>query len=864
MGRFRWVWPGIGVVALAFLGMVGEIAAQLPGSGLPQPQILTVFPSGGRIGSEVTVLLSGAYLEDAESLWFSDSRMRAERLPESAGPPLSAANPQYQQLQRNRRGQNAPTSRVRFRVTIPADVPLGLHDLRVVSPLGVSNPRAFLVGDQPERTEFEPNDDVDQAQRIELNSVVHGEVPSPLDVDFFVLKGTKGQRVVVSGLTTSIDHRLDLAVGLYEESGRLLAANQTPRDGEVLIDATLPADGDYYLRLHQFTYTRGGFDQAYRLSVSTAPWIDAVSPPVVEPGRPTMITIWGRNLPDGRTDPRSTLDGVVLERAEISVTPPSEPQSATALRFSGATWPAMSSLDGFDFRVRNRKGWSNPVLLSFAQGPVVLDAGTNDNPEQAQAVSPPCEIAGRVESRGDRDWYTFDAKKGEVLSIEAWGDRLGAPLDLYLLLRSPDGKQTLFEVDETPPIPNSGQFYVQTNDPPRQRFVVPSDGRYTLLISAREASARTDPRFVYRLRIGPEQPDFRLVAMPQSPFAPDANVLRPGSRVDFAVFAWRLDGFADEIELSVDGLPPGIACAPAIIGPGVWQGSLVLSASDDAAAWTGPISIRGTARIDGREVTRQARSASIVWPSLPQPNFPSLARLDHGPVLAVRPGDLPFTLEASTNEIQAVQGTRVEVGLKLQKRWKDFQASVQVASLGLPPNLTFQRVTIAGTTTEAKTTLSLPTSTPPGEYDVVFQGQAIFPYSPEPKASQKPNIQVFLPSHPVRLLVVPKELARLSIEPGTPTVKAGADTEITVRLDRQFGFGGEFRIELVAPKDVKGLSAEPVTVPTGQDEAKLVLKTEADTPPGNRSNLLVRVTATFREGAAPTVQETKLGVNVTK
>ena len=37
----------------------------------------------------------------------------------------------------------------------------------------------------------------------------------------------------------------------------------------------------------------------------------------------------------------------------------------------------------------------------------------------------PCEIAGRIDKRGDRDWYAFNAKKGETFVIDLWADRIG-------------------------------------------------------------------------------------------------------------------------------------------------------------------------------------------------------------------------------------------------------------------------------------------------------------------------------------------------------------------------------------------------------------------------------------------------------
>ncbi len=84
----------------------------------------------------------------------------------------------------------------------------------------------------------------------------------------------------------------------------------------------------------------------------------------------------------------------------------------------------MAALDGFEYRVRNDAGWSNPFLISLARAPVVLDNGNNDTPDTAQEIALPCEIAGHVEKPRDRDWYTFTAKKGAVYHIEILSDHL--------------------------------------------------------------------------------------------------------------------------------------------------------------------------------------------------------------------------------------------------------------------------------------------------------------------------------------------------------------------------------------------------------------------------------------------------------
>src|SRR5437667_252624 len=76
-----------------------------------------------------------------------------------------------------------------FKVTVGPDVPLGCHDCRLVGKWGVSNPRVFAVGDLAEVQEKEPNNDVEVAQKVELNSTINGNMAGPADVDYYVFAG---------------------------------------------------------------------------------------------------------------------------------------------------------------------------------------------------------------------------------------------------------------------------------------------------------------------------------------------------------------------------------------------------------------------------------------------------------------------------------------------------------------------------------------------------------------------------------------------------------------------------------------------------------------------------------------------------
>ena len=47
--------------------------------------------------------------------------------------------------------------------------------------------------------------------------------------------------------------------------------------------------------------------------------------------------------------------------------------------------------------------------------------------------------------RGDRDRYVFDAKQGDVLSVEGYCDRLGYPVDLYFQVLRADTRALVAE-----------------------------------------------------------------------------------------------------------------------------------------------------------------------------------------------------------------------------------------------------------------------------------------------------------------------------------------------------------------------------------------------------------------------------------
>ncbi len=854
------------LVVFAYLTCTPSLFAQPPAdNNLPNPRLLVLTPCGAKAGNTVEVSFAGADLEEPQTLLFSHPAIKAEPIIPPAPPPPKADPKKPAPKPDPKQPAPRPPPITKFKVTIPADTPVGIYDARLVGQWGISNPRAFVVGDLNEIAEKEPNNDVEQAQRVELNSTITGSISAPTDVDYFVFAGKKDQRVVVSCLATTIDSRLQPALDLYDAAGRQLAFNRHYQDHDALLDCTLPADGDYFIRLYEFTYTQGSPEHFYRLTISMAPWIDAVYPPMVEPGKATQVTIYGRNLPGGKPDPAAEVNGRVLEKAVVNVTAPSDPVALNRLTFSGRLDALASSLDGFEFRVRNSTGASNPFLLTYAQAPVVIDNEANDTPETAQAITLPCEIAGRIEKPNDEDWYSFTAKKGEVYNFDLFSERIGGQTDIYFSLRNAANNQEIGEFDDEGTTLTPIKFFTRSSDPPPYRFTVPADGKYTIKIASRDSSFRSGPRCYYRMRVRQDRPDFKLIVMAAADHQPDACRLLQGGAEYFTVLVWREDGFNGPITLSVEGLPAGVTCLPQTVGPNLKQSIVTLEASATAAAWAGEVKIKGTAMINGQSVVREARPASVTWGVPPQQGIPALTRLDRNLVMAVR-DKAPFHLAVRLDKNVVLQGEKVPVNVKMTRLWPDFKTPLQVVYADPIPNLTVnnnQPIAVPADKNEAKAEININAGAAPGTYNLELRGAAQIPFNKDPMAKQKANVNVLLPAAPVIITVLPKQVASLSLANPAVMGKVGTETEVVVKVARVPEYTGEFKVQLVLPANTKGLSAADVTIPAGQNEAKLIVKVAADAAPGNHPDLIVRATA-MQNGNVPTPHDVKFSLNVVK
>ena len=582
--------------ALPLLGMFAVLWAATTAFAqqLPRATFNSIYPAGGQQGTSVDVTVAGGDLDGANQLVFSHAGIKA--IPKKDGNGKAIAN--------------------QYTIIIAKNVPVGIYDAQVGGgQFGISNVRAFAVGDLPEVAST-GGPSLDKAMEVKLGTTINGQAPVR-NYAYFKVSLKRGQRVLVDCQAKDIDSVMAPVLVLKDGNELELERN---RFGKPL-DFTAPADGDYYAAVHDFTYG-GGATHVYRLTISQRPYIDFIVPPVGKPGSTAKYTVYGRNLPGGQ-DAGIELGGKPLQKKEVSITLPGDAAAKLNITSSTPIGPVAAGFDGTDYRLPSPSGASNPLRIHFAEGNVIAETGTsNDKPEQAQKISVPAEYVGQFHPRRDRDWVTFDAKKGDTYFVEVVSERLGAPTNPFFriqrVIKNDKGEEqisTVKEVQESP-VNIGGSTFNTTSVDPSFRFAVPEDGTYRILLY--DLYNRGSADSLYRLSIRKEAPDFRLVALPEGslplanqPVPMPTGFLRRGQVLPIKVMAFRRDSFNEPIELTLSGLPGHLTASKATIAAGQTSALIMVAAKTDAPNWTGSITITGKAKVGDQEVTRAARAAGV-------------------------------------------------------------------------------------------------------------------------------------------------------------------------------------------------------------------------------------------------------------
>lgn len=710
------------LVCLLFAGMVLTVSVEPLLAQAPRPQLRSVFPAGGRRSESTTLVVEGSDLEGPLSLWFDDPALKAEPVEGKPGT---------------------------FLVTVGPDATVGHHDVRVLSPLGLSNARAFVVGPFPEVRESDPNDTPGQAAEVPIPCAIEGQTNPATDRDFFAFPGRAGQRVRIELEAYRIDSRLDGRLILHGPDGRIVAECEDAFGLDPILDVKFPQDGRYVVEVTDVVYA-GSPDHVYRLTIEEGPHIDAIQPLAARPGSEGVFRLLGRGL-GGTELAELRIDGSPVEERPAPIRLPGEGLQARPSRFVPSF---AAAIPGIEFRLDEKDGIvSNPAFIAAAVDPIVTEVEPNGLAPEAQALTLPCDVSGSLDRPGDRDRFRITGKKGEVWRIELYGERIGSPADLVVvveqLVEGGAVKELVTGDDQPEPAPNFPASLSTTD--PALRWEVPADGDYQIVVSDLHGTQRGDIRFGYRMNVRPERPGFELFVQPEGP-APAGWEVPAGGRSLALALVRRVDGYAGPIEVRPKTVPPGLEIEPVVIGPGQFLAPIVVSALPDAPRGVAELAFRGA--VPGQETGAPAIPLELVWPTGEDRNaaYRQVRACRGRPVAVIGPG--AFRVTVTPAQAEGRPESDVELTVKVE-RGEGFAEAVELEAAYLPANAKADKVTVAKDQTEAILKVRIPKNAAPGPFTLLVQGSG--PYAPAAGAGaeKKKPVTVRLPSNPVRLTIVP-------------------------------------------------------------------------------------------------------------
>lgn len=453
-------------------------------------------------------------------------------------------------------GKEPSLTKIQIRFKVEPDAQPGVRDFRIVGPTGPSTLGQLVIVPDVVVNEDPKNDTAETAQQIPVPSAVCGRVEKAEDVDFYRFHLDQPAKLTfhcramrlqdrIHDLQTHIDPIITIR---NAKTGSTLAAADNTYAADPFLAQEFPP-GDYLLEVRDVRYAGNAYWN-YCIEISDRPYVSHVYPSAVTKGQSTDLQLIGQHLPTSAV----------------------------------AAFAAPESLDPCTVEVglAMESHTSNPVPVVVSELPVILEeAQDNNTPETAQLVPFPGIISGRMETEADIDCYRFEARKGDRMTFEVKARRNWSELDSNLRLLNSDGKQ-LAENDD---MRLYGKMTVQ--DSQIENWTAPADGIYTLEI--RDVHLRGSAASVYALELRPARPHFELI------LDSDKTWLTPGSSAAIFVRVVRVNGFDGEVQLHIDGLPPGVTaeCGRILAGKGV-DGCIILTAAPDAKLAAANIQIRGT------------------------------------------------------------------------------------------------------------------------------------------------------------------------------------------------------------------------------------------------------------------------------
>lgn len=793
-----------GIALFIFFLTIGFAHAQV------QPTLTSVFPQGGQQGRSVEVTLTGTNLGTATAVWFSGKGITAEIREKTGqaavvfnGVGVSGSIPSDAQL-------------LAF-VTIAPDAPLGIQQIRAVTPYGVSNAGSFVVGNLREITEEKieasgsEGSSTMEADWLALPVTVNGTIASIDDEDSFTFQLKKDTRLICEVAAQQIGSLLDSYLVLRDTNGTEVANSGLGDGFDSVLDYTALETGKYTLYIRDIRY-KGGDGYGYRLSMGELPYLETIFPLGGQRGTENTVTVTGANLD-------------TVESIQVSI---------------GAETPAGEQ----SLRVQTPSGLAtNPHPFTIGNWTEMVETEPNNTTGNANAVTTPITLNGKIDNPGDVDYFSFEIEEPQLLVFEVEANKLSSNLDALLTLYGPgkpmEGSEEMAWNDSKEQVLMVNDDAISADADARIDWNFEEAGKYSVAIQ--DLNKQGGETYPYRLNIRPLEPDCELSVVAlnirNQATAMDNPRVNRGSSVTLQVDVTRLDQFAGPIRLLCPDLPKTFDVSPTIVGADQNRAMLTITAPPDAPLGLMPVSIVGVCAVGGRQIERIATPSPILLTVMDAPEF---------------------TLTLAEIGLSTVHNKTVDLHVMTSRR-DDFVGPIALSVSGLPNRVsalpdpvTTKPVTIAEGETEAMITVKagtferreefsvLPT---PGTSYISVTGTATV--NGEAVKQSTPAIPLTIAEAPFIVTVEPLRFSIVfpatatavsEVEPVALTeTNATVDTEtakaedpqtkeaiLTLTIVRQGGFTGE--VTLTPINVPEGFTTEAVTIPANETEAKVPLK----------------------------------------
>ena len=803
------------LVIAIFLLTINFVYAQV------QPTLTAVFPQGGQQGRSVEVTLTGTNLGTATAVWFSGKGITAE-IKEKTGQAAVVFNGAGVS------GSIPSDAQLVASLTIAPDALLGVQQIRVVTPYGASNAGSFVVGNLREIIEEEieesesENSSMMEADWLALPVTVNGTIASIDDEDSFTFQLKKDTRLICEVVAQQIGSLLDSYLVLRDANATEVANSGLGNAFDSVLDYTALETGKYTLHIRDIRY-KGGDGYGYRLSIGELPYLETIFPLGGQRGTENTIAVTGANLD-------------TVESIQISI---------------GAETPAGEQ----SLRVQTPSGLAtNPHSFAIGNWAEMVETEPNNATGNANAVTTPITLNGKIDKSGDVDWFSFEISEPQLLVFEVEGNKLSSNLDALLTLYGPgkpmEGSEEMANSErgwETSP----AEQVLMVNDDAvsgadaRIDWNFEAVGKYSVAI--RDLNNQGGETYPYRLNIRPLEPNCELsvvgLDIRNRPSSMDNPRVSRGSSVTLQVDVTRLDQFAGPIRLYCPALPKTFDVSPTIVDADQNRALLTVTVPWDAPLGLMPFSVVGVCAVGNRQIKRVADPSPILLTVMDAPEF---------------------TLTVAEIGLSAIHNKTVDLHVTATRR-DDFVGPITLSVSGLPNRVSVlpdpvstKPVTIAEGETEA--TLSVKAGT--------FERREEFSVLPTPGTSyvsvtgtatvNGETVKQSTPAIPLTIVeapfIVTVEPLRFSIvfpatettaksdaaagsvvetvalaetnptaDPETPKNEDSHTKEaiLTLTIVRQGGFTDEITL---TPIDVpEGFTTEAVTIPANETEAKVPL-----------------------------------------